>query len=114
MEDVWKRSMTSRYDQRSTRKGHYGLSLRRVPPAHPYEMIPLLHGTSGAKGPVVATGLSSVKPADYPTSFGHLAPVDLNLGDFGKRNIKRNSYKPKLNDREMESLDEWMRRQGPS
>ena len=112
-EEVWKRT-NIRYDQHSTRKGHFGLSIRKAPPVTPYEMMPMLHGTSGTQGPVVARGLSANRPLDYPTSFGHLAPANLELDEYRHKNITPNEFKPKLNDREMENLDKWMKRQGLS
>lgn len=112
-EAVWKTSLSA-YDHKSTRVGHFGLSIRKAPPATPYEMIPMLHGTSGAQGPVVAHGLSQMNGENYPTSFGHLAPADLSTEDFRSGSIKRNDHKPKLSTTELNSLENWLKNRGLS
>ena len=112
-ESVWLKTISS-YDRKSIRLGHFGLSIRKTPPVTPYEMMPMLHGTSGSQGPVVAYGLSENNGGSYPTSFGHLAPADLSVEDFQYGCIKRNDHKPKLTPSEYVSLENWLKIRGLS
>ena len=112
-EQVWKERVGG-YDKQSTKRGHPGVSLRRVPVRDSMEIVPLLHGTSGSAGPVVARGLSpdEDKGPNFPTSFGRLViPAPLALDEMsGRSRVKPNNWKPRLNQAEMNALDAWDKR----
>ncbi len=110
-EHCWQAGLRN-YDRNSSRNAHPGLSIREKPPAHPYEMIPFLHGTSGQQGPVVVRGLSADKDNDYPTSFGHLSPAELGVDDFRTHGIEANRHKPKLMKDELTKLNSWLKERG--
>lgn len=124
-EDVWKEK-SKKYDHDSTRMGHPGLSMRHEPVTSLYEYVPMLHGTSGDRGPVVARGLSEEYGPDYPTSFGRLAPAGIVVQDMVKssgqgpligsglatRRVVGNPHKPRLDESEMGQLQNWMRKRG--
>ena len=122
-EDLLK-DFVSEYDQTSDRVGHPGLSLRQAPIRGLYEIVPLLHGTSGNRGPVVVRGLSE-RGADYSTSFGRLlfparipvaefvrpapdADPEKLTGPWHKRcRITANWLKPRLAESELAALHVW-------
>ena len=123
-EDYWLEHLP-RY--RSDRDWHPAVSLRAQPVQSLYELIPVLHGTSGDQGPVVMRGLTNEFPSEYPTSFGHLAPIpcaasefvrkslvpDVDPDDLPKMNplagrrICRNMHKPRCAPAEEKTLRKW-------
>lgn len=112
-ESIWKTRLGSRYrPPREERLGHPGLNIRRSPPDSPYEQVPMLHGTSGKQGPVVARGLTKEDAPDYSTSFGHLGPAEMGIGDFRKQGILPNRHKPRLAPDEMSDLNAWLEKRG--
>lgn len=123
-EDVWIR-MLPRYDSRSTRGWHPGVSLRTTPPRSLHEIVPMLHGTSGDEGPVVARGLTCELGPNYPTSFGRLvfpakitvrdmtttdknSPVERPNGEwYLPRPVSQNVWKLRLDPSELKQLSGW-------
>ncbi len=105
-EDFWKKKLGAVYDLASTRKGHPGLSIRQRPPASPYEMIPMLHGSTGNRGPVRVEGLSD--EPDHLTSFGSLRPVGAGMDLFFYA-IRQNRHKPRLDQKEQAALLNWLK-----
>ncbi len=74
-EPLWKATLPSFYDRTNTRAMHPGLSLSG--PRFSLDAVPMLHGSSGNRGPVVIKGLFTTDP-DHETSFGRLlAPIPL-------------------------------------
>lgn len=111
-ESLWK-DRIRRYDQKSTRHGHPGLSAMRYPITDLFSQVPLFHGTSGRSGPVVASGLDPDKPADYSTAFGRLvATVAVNewtpLG--GEPRVCANLHKTRLDQTEQADFDAFLKR----
>lgn len=73
------------YDENSRRLWHPGVSLRSPaePVRSPYDYVPLLHGTTGDGGPVVARGLTREQGPAHPTSFGRIvAPALAAIDDI--------------------------------
>jgi len=123
-EDLWKEVLRP-YDDASDRLGHPGLSVRRSPVSSLLEIVPMLHGTTGAHGPVVARGLTQDEGPQYPTSFGRLLlPADIPVMEFvqpardadpsilsgpwhRRHRITGNVWKPRLNDPELQALEVW-------
>lgn len=106
---IWKEKVTH-YDPNSTRKSHPGLSLRRYPLTTPYEMIPMLHGTSKKnRASIQVQGTCGDK--NRTTYFGKIRPVDIKLSELFST-VKPNSTKPTLNEQEMHELTEWAIQQG--
>ena len=87
-EDFWQGAFAvagQRYDEGSLRRWHPGVSLRAPDePVHsPYDYVPLLHGTTGESGPVVARGLTKEQGPAHPTSFGRIvAPALAAVNDI--------------------------------
>jgi hypothetical protein len=125
-ESLWKdcfRQQGQRYD--SDREWHPGVSLRVMPLTCVNEFIPMLHGTSGYHGPVVARGLSLEKGADHPTSFGGIVRpakvcfkdanahtqdpenVDLEGRMIDRLPVSANLDKPRLSEAELADLRRW-------
>lgn len=79
-EDLWKERQPG-YSQESERIAHPGLSVRSVPPAGLFELVPLLHGTSGY-GPVAVSGLTRRQPLKT-SYFGRLLfPAQIPVVEF--------------------------------
>ena len=126
-EAFWKETLGKEYDQNSEKKWHPGLSIRKKQPLGLFEMIPMLHGTTGSSGPVVARGLTPQKKSSHPTSFGHLAPASVQArsafqgdkimpaespaGYWHEHNpIAKNHWKPKLDEVEHTQLVAFLER----
>jgi hypothetical protein len=83
-EPLWKTSLPH-YDRANTRAMHPGASLSG--PRFTLDAIPMLHGSSGNRGPVVIKGLFATDP-DHKTSFGRLlAPIPLHAWQ-GKNGVE--------------------------
>lgn len=113
------------YDQDSTRERHPCVSLRAEPARSLYDSVPMLFGTSGNQGPVVARGLTQGNP-NYATSFGQIIqPARLTVWEYvaNKRRsedeleastedtswrVRPNAWKPRFNDTEMAALEAWL------
>lgn len=82
-EDLWQERVAA-YDQHSERACHPGVSLRVKPATGMADAVPMLHGTTGAAGPVVVHGLTAEYAAcGEVTSFGRLvAPAWLRVSEF--------------------------------
>jgi hypothetical protein len=122
-EDILKERLPH-YDQDSTREGHPCVSLRTGPARSLYDNVPMLFGTSGGQGPVVARGLTKGSP-NYATSFGEIIqPARLTVWEYVGRKrrsedelesstkdtswrVRPNAWKPRFNDSEMAALEEW-------
>jgi len=125
-ESLWKecfRQQGEPYD--SDREWHPGVSLRAAPLTCVNEFIPMLYGSSGAHGPVVARGLSREKGPHHPTSFGGIVrPARVCFKDatakmraLGKRDLEgrmidrspvsANLDKPRLSEAELADLRRW-------
>jgi hypothetical protein len=85
-EDFWLENLPT-YDKESDRRWHPAISLRLKPLQTLYEMVPVLHGTSGSQGPVVVRGLTKEKGLAYQTSFGGLAPIPAAGHEFVQKNL---------------------------
>ena len=74
-EELWKERIDG-YDLNSTRKFHFGLSVRKRPLLS-LEMIPMLHGTSrGSRSSVAIKDCSHNNGKEYVTYFGNcIGPV---------------------------------------
>lgn len=125
-ESLWKecfRQQGQPYD--SDREWHPGVSLRDTPLTCVNEFIPMLHGSSGDHGPVVARGLSFEKGPDYPTSFGGIVrPAKVCFKDantstaaaekaglegrmIDRLPVSANLDKPRFNEAELADLRAW-------
>jgi|GEM_PF-1248793 len=119
------KSRLSHYDQNSTREGHPCVSVRTHPAQSLFERVPMLFGSSGDRGPVVARGLTRNAP-NYPTSFGQIvAPAPLQVWEFVVRMgrtetsldeeteyrgwlVRANAWKPRFNEEELAALQSWI------
>lgn len=128
-EDVWDDRIRS-YDHESTRMWHPGVSLRLKPLVNLQEAIPLLHGTSGEQGPVVARGLTEECGPNHATSFGHLIrpaqvgadhlvepdpsadPRETDGPWFRRKRVAANLHKPRFDPSERAELESWARERG--
>ena len=125
-ESLWKDSFRQQgqpYD--SDRDWHPGVSLRTVPLTCVNEYIPMLYGSSGDEGPVVARGLSCERGAQHPTSFGKIVrPAKVSLKDahtkgrdtgsgklegrlIDRSPVSANLDKPRLSEEELADLRQW-------
>lgn len=125
-ESLWKDSFRQQgqpYD--SNREWHPGVSLRTAPLTCVNEYIPMLHGSSGDAGPVVARGLSRERGTQHPTSFGRiLRPANISLKDphlkervsgseklegrlIDRSPVSANLDKPRFNEEELADLRRW-------
>ena len=86
---------------------------------HPYvstfdiptmEFVPMLFGTSGSEGPVVARGLTKKRGQDYATSFGQIIQPALLSADeiVYRRGVRQEEHKRRFNDTELAALKSWM------
>jgi len=104
-EELWKETFLLQgqaYDLESTRHWHPGLSLRVAPLKSVHEYVPMLHGSSGAEGPVVVKGLTREKGSDYPTSFGKIvrpAKVTVKAATSLASDAKRGQLEGRMSDR---------------
>lgn len=96
-----------RYDQNSTRKGHpiLSIALRKIVGN---EKIPMLMGTTAARGSCIL--IYGVFNDDKTTYFGTIGRF--NPRDFLCNKIVKNRRKPRLNEIEMNLLNEWMKERG--
>lgn len=112
-------------DFRSRRTWQLGLSLRTRPLRSLVEFVPMLHGTSGDQGPVVARDLTQEMGPNHSTSFGRLVfPARISAqeiaprskpsqGERGagawihNRHIHTNAWKPCLENGELKQLKAW-------
>jgi hypothetical protein len=139
-ESLWQKCVSD-YDQRSKREQHFGVSILRLPPTQSSASgyLPMLHGSSEESAKrteyeeakldfFYARGLSQERGNEYPTFFGHLAPVklpkeeisDIPLPDnpdeidldweFNQKCIRPNAYKRRLSKNEKSHLANWLRR----
>jgi hypothetical protein len=125
-EDVWKTYLRDkRY--RSNRTWHPGLSVMRRRLESRREYVPMLHGTSDSRGPVIVKGITQEKGEDYTTSFGRIirpAPLPAAAlipsghikqelpkdNPLRKCGMAQNTHKPRITDEEMKELDGWLNR----
>ena len=63
-ESVWKDQLPSFYVAKEKTKMHPGVSIMQAKSASSEITVPLLHGTSGKKGPVVVKGISNEQKYD--------------------------------------------------
>lgn len=71
-EEIWKRAHGTRYDQKSTRKGHPGCSVRRFSTS--LDAVPLLHGSS-SKARSYCIAVTGIFEKGSCSWFGGLPPV---------------------------------------
>lgn len=127
-EDIWVNQLRNAIRYRAQRKWHPGLSLRRRSAASVYEYIPMLHGSSGRRGPVVVKGITREKGPDYDCSFGRIVRPAAILGRelvdaadeppfeiaphsrLRYRRVVQNCDKPRISDHELQSLKAWAKR----
>ena len=127
-EELWKTRVHSNEHYDSNRTWHPGLSIQKNRVVESYELIPILHGTSKGshKTSVVVKGITKYGGSNKQTYFGRIfAPMQ--IADFtGENDIKTdklvgyksiktisvNSHKPKINDKEMQQLENWMQNKG--
>jgi hypothetical protein len=89
-----------------TGDGHYYVSTHSQPR---YDFVPLLFGTSGNMGPVVAQGITEKHGRNYATSFGQIIqPAILSAKEIVYKAAVPNNYKPRFNDAEISALKNWM------
>lgn len=109
-EKIWRAELPL-YDEIGNRDRHPGLSILDKPLHGRSERAPFLHGTSGDGGPVVVRGVSRSRPPEHPTSFGRLVtPACLAPDLVGTSDCEQNNHKPKLTQRELDSLRHWAKR----
>jgi hypothetical protein len=123
-ESLWKDSFRQQgQSYESDREWHPGVSLRATPLTCVNEFIPMLHGSSGDHGPVIARGLSREKGPHYPTSFGGIVrPAKVRFRDANPRDpasvelegrlidrspVSANLDKPRLSEAELAELRGW-------
>ncbi len=126
-EAIWKETLGKKYDQKSTKVFHFGLSIRKKQPQSLHEMVPILHGTSGESGKVVARGLSRKGGDLYATSFRHIGPSSFRTGTvfqgdkilpaekpegywYEHNPVVKNHWKPNLNEEEQGQLISFLKR----
>ena len=127
-EDIWKAELSKVVRYVAKRHSHPGLSIRIRPVTSVYERIPMLHGTSGSQGPLVVKGLTRARGPNYPTTFGRIVKPASILGrelvdvadeppfEVGPhsplryRRVLQNGDKPRVSDRELQSLKTWARK----
>lgn len=129
-EDQWEDQLPDSYVPKN--KWHPGLSIMRAKSRGAETTIPLLHGTSGEKGPVVVKGISNEQKydEDHTCVFGKiLAPIFLaesklkekaeKDGPFSTEiedlwykefEVVPNRNKPRLNDEEYAQLENFLKR----
>lgn len=127
-EDVWKTNLRQNH-YNSTRTWHPGLSLMKRKLGSIREYVPMLHGTTDTRGPVVVKGITTDKGEDHSTSFGRMirpaplpvtamiptGPVNADLpksNPLRTRGISQNTHKPNLTDTEMNNLNNWLDSKG--
>lgn len=108
-ETVWKSLFDAGYGRTTNRAMHPGLSLSG--PRHSLDPVPMLHGTTGTRGPVTLWGIMRTDP-EHPTSFGHLlAPVPLHSW-LGKDGVAPLPEARRLNGRERKLVVKAARQRG--
>lgn len=127
-EDIWQAHLRLKH-YRSNRVWHPGLSLMERKLENSREYIPMLHGTTDTRGPVVVKGITTDKGEDHTTSFGRtirptaLPVVALIPGGPVKEEIPRtnplrkcgihqNIHKPRITDDELQHLNAWLGTRG--
>ena len=128
-ENEWKEKLGSKYDQKSKRFWHPGLSIKKKQPRNFYELIPVLHGSSGNRDGVVASGLTSRRGEYHTTVFRDIGPSFFQVGDVFKGDkimpgekptgnwyqhnaVAKNHWKPRLDEDEQRSLLNFLNRRG--
>ncbi len=129
-EDLWADKLANVVRYVAKRQWHPGVSLRIKPATSLFEYIPMLHGTSGAEGPVVVSGITLHKGPDHKTSFGRiLKPAPVCCGEIFEvskspvadvpkddalrsRRVAPNCDKSRVDVDEEQSLVEWARGKG--
>ena len=126
-EDLWKQHLKIHYN--SNRVWHPGLSLMKRKLGSIREYVPMLHGTTDKRGPVVVKGITTDKGEDHTTSFGRIIrptplpatamiPVGSTKKELPKTNtlrtrgISQNIHKPRITDKEMKELNNWLATRG--
>ena len=129
-EDQWEDQLPDFYVPKN--KWHPGLSIMRAKSGGSEATVPLLHGTSGKKGPVVVKGISNEQKydEDHTCVFGKIiAPIHLGeskLKEKAERDgpfstqiedlwykefeVVPNRNKPRLNDVEYAQLEDFLKR----
>lgn len=132
-EELWRerfREEGQPYDQNGTRQWHPGISMRESPLTSLFELLPMLHGSSGDHGPVVVRGLTRECGPDHPASFGRIVrPARFSASEItstaadtqkdrltgwmiDRKRVAANLDKPKLNESELADLRSWAQRRG--
>lgn len=99
-ENVWIEKLT-RYDKNSKSKWHPGLSTLARKPESGDDVVPLLHGTSVKKGPVVVEGISAGEgySPDHKAFFGHLvAPVRIPVRVLSEKFLEAGPFGSEIDD----------------
>jgi len=114
-EYLWKKRIHENEKYDSDRIWHPGLSIQRNRILGSYELIPILHGTSRGsyKTSIIVKGITEHGGKEKQTFFGRIfAPFEITDFLFNNGEISMNSFKPKVNDSEMQQLEQWMKRKG--
>jgi hypothetical protein len=128
-EKEWKEKLGDEYDQKSKRIWHPGLSIKKKQPRDFYELVPVLHGSSGKRDGVVAKGLTSQRGENHTTVFRDIGPSSFQVGavfkgdkimpgekpegDWYQHNtVAKNHWKPRLDEDEQRSLLDFLKRRG--
>jgi hypothetical protein len=132
-ESVWKDKLPSFYVAKEKTKMHPGLSISKYDASEADDVIPLLHGTTSPKGPVVVKGISNDNEKykeNHKCSFGQIifpalipkkkmeefdrstTVFDPGLGPKWTEefDVIPNRYKPRITSKEREQLDSYLKR----
>ena len=128
-ENEWKEKLGDKYDQKSVRIWHPGLSIKKKQPRTFYELVPILHGSTGNRNGVVVKGLTSFRGENHTTVFRDIGPSSFQVGAVFKGDkimpgekpagywyehnaVAQNHWKPKLDEDEQKSLLDFLKKRG--
>jgi hypothetical protein len=131
-EDVWEKKLKKSYVPKN--KWHPGLSILKEGISEYETTVPILHGTSGTKGPIIVSGITSPEESvkykkKHKCVFGKIvAPAHLEkkimnkldkssnilspkLGPrwYEEYSVIPNRYKPRLDSKEQEQLEKFLK-----
>jgi hypothetical protein len=115
-ESLWTECLGPTYGRTTTRRAHPGLSAMRDRISDLFSQVPMFHGTSGARGPVIVCNLTPADASEKVTSFGHLIAPSVRVSEWlpvgHARRVERNAHKPRLDPGEQAQFDAFLERNG--